>query len=113
MSWVLCFGGIANAGSNVSVRFRRSRLEDLLVFVLQARYAPHECLARSVPNGQLAPWVALLIGELANMVRGLDRSALSAVQDAFEHLDIGKGYVQEGSKWLAHELGLASRRRSR
>jgi hypothetical protein len=105
-SWSVCVWSIADSSGQVSTQFRRSIIRRYLMFMLQLRWGLSEIYPGPIPddlNG-LDTWRDFLLMKLKSMFHQSDHVRWSALMEAIESLDKGKGYVIDGYDWLTESL---------
>jgi hypothetical protein len=106
MTWSLCVLSIANSQHQVGPDFRKSIIQDYLVFILKLGWQPSEIFLGPVGDNVdgLDVWRDLFCVELKVRFVGADFTRRKALKDAFESLDHAKSYVYEGRAWLEKKL---------
>lgn len=104
-NWSFCIWRIAASQNRVSPRFRKHVIQEYLKFVLALHGQPSEIYHGSVGEVEgLHAWRDLFLGKLKEHFGSGPSKKDPVLQEAFESLDQGKGFIFEGSEWLEKEL---------
>jgi hypothetical protein len=104
--WSACVSYVPDSAGHVSPAFRKSIIQQYLLFVLALKSAPHEILlyGQNVDAAVVCQWRDLYLGALTSRIVSASAVERDAIRHAFESLDMGKHYVYEGYEWLEDAL---------
>ena len=105
-NWSFCVWSVADSCQQASPKFRNHIIEDYLVFILKLGWQPSEIYlgAAGATAQGLGVWRDLFSNELKARFAASGFLRRTALEEAMNSLDHGKGYVSKGYAWLKEEL---------